>query len=61
MRLNRQYDYVDWVDLITENGNEKDAAALCDFAIKNNIDGFLLSGIAPRVKLIYLLKSICDI
>lgn len=52
VRLSRTYDYQDWVDLVTKDGNEEDAKALCEFASRSNIDGFLLSGIAPRVNFI---------
>ncbi|XP_022160811.1 uncharacterized protein LOC111026927 [Myzus persicae] len=46
--LRRSYRYTDWGTILSPDGNANDTKVLCDFAIKNHVAGFIVTGLTPR-------------
>lgn len=48
MSIARDNGYRDWAKVLTPEGNQAEADALCKFAKENDIKGFMLTQLAPK-------------
>jgi len=45
--LEREEDYQGWISILGHDGNALDAKGLCDFAIRHNVQGYVIRSICP--------------
>ncbi|KAL4090889.1 hypothetical protein QTP88_025648 [Uroleucon formosanum] len=48
LTLARDNGYSDWGQVLGPDGHTKEVDVLCDFALKNNIAGYLIEGLSPK-------------
>ncbi|XP_060852996.1 uncharacterized protein LOC132930904 [Rhopalosiphum padi] len=48
LTISREQLYLDWIKILKPDGNAKDTKVLCDFALKHNVQGYILNSITPQ-------------
>lgn len=51
--LSRVCAYDEWIKILSSDGNAHDTKVLCDFAIKHNVQGYILDTLSPDMVCVF--------